>query len=105
MVFQRDDMPLAERDWRVHNIIARASGNFLFVILLNYFTRMTRDSSRRYFEVEANRRRSKKFHRDIYAAIEKGDASKARCIMANVMQFAEIQTLKVLGIDSGRTEK
>jgi GntR family transcriptional repressor for pyruvate dehydrogenase complex len=105
VVFQSDDMPLQERDWRVHNIIARASGNFLFVILLNAFTGLTRDSSKLYFDVEANRQRSMKFHREIYAAIEKGDASKARKIMKDVMQFAEIQTLKALGIDSRRTKK
>ncbi len=105
VVFQSDDMPLEERDWRVHNLIARAGGNLLFVILLNSFTQMTRDLSKLYFEVEANRQRSMKFHRDIYAAIENGDAPKARRIMADVLQFAEIQTLKALAIDSRRTKK
>jgi GntR family transcriptional repressor for pyruvate dehydrogenase complex len=105
VVFRSNDMPLEEKDWRVHNIIARASGNLLFVILLNSFTQLTRDSSKLYFEVEANRHRSMKFHRDIYAAIEKGDASKAKRIMADVLQFAEIETLKGLGIDSRRTKK
>jgi len=56
-------------------------------------------------EFATHRQRSIKFHREIYAAIEKGDAPKARKIMADVLQFAEIQTLKVLGIDSGRTRK
>lgn len=105
IIFRSDDMPLVEKDWRVHNLIARASGNFLFVILLNSFTQLTRDSSQRYFEVEANRQRSMKFHRDIYAAIEKGDAPKARRVMADVLQFAEVQTLKALGINAGRTGK
>jgi GntR family transcriptional regulator, transcriptional repressor for pyruvate dehydrogenase complex len=105
VVFESDDMPLEDKDWRVHNIIARASGNFLFVVLLNSFTEMTRDSSQRYFEVEANRRRSMKFHRAIYAAIERGDAPKAKKIMADVTGFAEVQTLTALGNDPGRTKK
>ncbi len=105
VVFQSDDMPLEERDWRVHNIIARASGNFLFVIFLNSFTGLTRDSSKLYFDVEANRQRSIRFHREIYAAIEKGDAPKAKRIMSDVLRFAEVQTLKALGIDSGRRKK
>jgi len=105
IIFQSDDMPLQERDWRVHNIIARASGNFLFVILLNSFTGLTRDSSKLYFAVAANRQRSMKFHREIYAAIEKGDAPRAKRIMADVLQFAEVQTLKALGIDSRRTKR
>lgn len=103
VVFESPDMPLEEKDWRVHNLIARASGNFLFVVLLNAFTQMTRASSRRYFEVEANRRRSMTFHRHIYAAIERGDAPKARKIMGAVMRFAEIQTLQAAGIGPGRT--
>jgi DNA-binding FadR family transcriptional regulator len=56
-------------------------------------------------EFATHRQRSIKFHREIYAAIEKGGAPKARKIMADVLQFAEIQTPKVLGIDSGRTRK
>jgi len=98
VVFESPDMPLEEKDWRVHNLIARASGNVLFVVLLNAFTQMTRASSLRYFEVEANRRRSMAFHRDIYAAIERGDASKARKVMRDVMHFAEIQTLRAASI-------
>ena len=105
IVFQNDDMPLEEKDWRVHNIIARASGNVLFVVLLNSFTQLTRDAAQRYFEVEANRQRSQKFHRDIYAAIEVGNAPRAKRIVADVMQFAEAATLKALGIDSRRTRK
>jgi len=98
-------MPLEETDWRVHNLIARAGGNLLFVILLNSFTQLAPNSSNRCFEVATNRQRSMKFHRDIFAAIEKGDASKARRIMADVLQFAEVQTLKALSIDPGRTKK
>jgi GntR family transcriptional repressor for pyruvate dehydrogenase complex len=105
VVFQSDDMALEEKDWRVHNLIARASGNLLFVILLNSFTGLTRDSSKLYFAVAANRQRSMKFHREIYAAIEKGDAPRAKRIMADVLQFAEVQTLKALGIDARRTKR
>ncbi|MCX5765869.1 MAG: FadR/GntR family transcriptional regulator [Gemmatimonadetes bacterium] len=95
-VFAHDDMPLAERDWRVHNIIARASGNVLAVLLINAFTQFTRDAIEPYFIDEANRRRSMKFHRDICAAIEKQDGSKARRVMAEVLAFAEVQSLKAI---------
>lgn len=104
VVFASDDASLEERDWRVHNIIARASGNLLFVILLNAFTDLTREAVRRYFAVETNRKRSRKFHRDIYAAIEGGDAAKARKIMAEVMRFAEVQTLKALDSNAGEDQ-
>jgi len=101
VVLGADDVPLEEKDWRVHNIIARASGNLLFVILLNSFTGLTRDAARLYFEVEANRQRSRKFHRDIYAAIKGRDAARAKKVMSDVMKFAEVQTLKAFGAGTG----
>lgn len=104
VIFRSAGMPIEERDWRVHNIIARASGNLLFVILLNSFTGLTGDSSKLYFEVEANRQRSVKFHREIYAAIEKRDGPRARKVMADVLHFAEAQALKALGIDGRRAK-
>ena len=102
IIFQSDEMPIEERDWRVHNIISRASGNLLFVILLNSFTRLTRDSSQLYFAVEENRIRSQKFHEEIYEAIKRKEALKAKKIMLEVLKFAEEQTLKALGIGIGR---
>jgi GntR family transcriptional regulator, transcriptional repressor for pyruvate dehydrogenase complex len=105
IVLHADDMPLAEKDWRVHNLIARASGNHLFVIILNAFTGITQDSSQLYFNVPANQARSRKFHREIHAAIKDRDAPKAKKIMAEVLDFAETQTLAALGIGHERRKK
>jgi GntR family transcriptional repressor for pyruvate dehydrogenase complex len=102
IIFKSHEMPIEEKDWRVHNIIARASGNLLFVILLNSFTRLTRDSSQLYFAVEENRIRSQKFHEEIYKAIQRKDAEKAKKIMLDVLQFAEEQILKAIGTDIRR---
>ncbi|MCK7467867.1 MAG: GntR family transcriptional regulator [Desulfosudis oleivorans] len=46
-----EDLPLEERDWRVHNIIARASGNLLFLILLNSFTDLAGRLTNLYFPI------------------------------------------------------
>jgi GntR family transcriptional repressor for pyruvate dehydrogenase complex len=100
-----EGMPIAEKDWRVHNLIARASGNVLFVILLNSFTGLTRDSSQAYFEIKKNRQRSIKFHREIYEAIKQRDASQAKQIMYDVLLFAEEATLKARGINVERREQ
>jgi GntR family transcriptional regulator, transcriptional repressor for pyruvate dehydrogenase complex len=105
IVFHSDEMPIAEKDWHVHNIIARASGNLLFVILLNSFTSLTRDSSQLYFDAEENRRRSQKFHGEIYEAIKTKDALKAKEIMLEVLIFTEEQTLKSVGIKIERSKK
>ncbi len=96
LVFHADDMPLGERDWRLHNAIARASGNLLFVVVLNAFTSFARDASKLYFDVPANQQRSLEFHREIYAAIEASDVARARQVMAEVMEFADVQTEALL---------
>lgn len=105
IIFKNDEMPISEKDWRVHNIIARASGNLLFVILLNSFTGLAKDSGQLYFSVEGNRIRSQEFHCKIYEAIKGKNAIKAREIMLDVLKFAEEQTLKAAGIDIERGKK
>lgn len=99
VVFQTEDMPMEKRDWLVHNVIARASGNTLFVIFLNSFTRLAEVPSQLYFGDEANRKRSSLFHAEIYDAIKKKDAAGAKRIMADVLRFAEEQILAALGTD------
>ncbi|MFO7559313.1 MAG: FCD domain-containing protein, partial [Desulfobacterales bacterium] len=98
IVFQTDEIPIEEKDWRIHNLIARASGNLLFVILLNSFTGLTRALSQLYFGIEENRIRSRKFHEEIYEAIKNKEALQAKQVMSDVLQFAEEQTLKAFGI-------
>lgn len=94
LAYQSQGMPIAERDWRVHNIIARASGNFLFVILLNFFTGLLKDFEFFYFDRDENRQRSEIFHREIYQAIKTREPDKARKIMLEVLVFAEEVTFK-----------
>lgn len=105
VVFHADDLPMDEKDWRVHNLIARASGNRLFVIFLNSFTTLAGDSFKLYFSIEQNRRRSTRFHSEIYRAIRDRDAAGAKKIMAEVLEFAEEETLKALGVSTKRGKK
>jgi len=86
---QDTGVPVAERDHRVHNLIARASGNPLFAILLNSFTRLLADHASVYFDRAENRQRSEAFHREILEAIEAGEAQRAAGIMYDVLVFAE----------------
>jgi GntR family transcriptional regulator, transcriptional repressor for pyruvate dehydrogenase complex len=97
IVWASPDMPMEEKDWRVHNLIARASGNHLFVILLNSFTDLAGRLSNLYFLSPDNCRRSVKFYQDIFAAIKAGNPGEAREIMKDVLVYAERQTLTALG--------
>lgn len=105
IIWESEGMPPDERDWRVHNVIARASGNVLFVIFLNSFTAIAGDSARAYFSVDENRKRSMRFYADIYEAIKAKKADKARQIMAEVLDYAEEQTLEAIGLDARKARK
>ncbi len=82
-------LPVEEKDWRVHNLVARASGNVLFAILLNAFTSIAREASHLYFASETNCERSRRFHAELLAAIDAKDADGARRIMHEVLVYAE----------------
>ncbi len=96
VVFDCEDMPMDEKDWRVHNIIARASGNLLFLIILNSFTDLTGRFTNRYFQSPENCRHSEKFHREMYEAIKDRQADMARKIMKDVLVYAEKGTFQAV---------
>lgn len=88
-IIANPDMPIAEKDWRVHNILARASGNILFVILLNSFTTLLKDYAHLYFDNQENCRKSEQFHKDVFKAIKKKKPDSAKKITLEVLTYAE----------------
>ncbi len=95
-VFDSKDMPIDERDWRVHSIIARASGNLLFLIILNSFTDLAGRFTKIYFLSAENCRRTERFHREIYEVIMAGQADMAKEIMKDVLIYAEDNTMDAI---------
>ncbi len=91
------EIPILEKDLRVHLLIAQASRNLLYSIILNFFNQIYRDRGHLYFNNPRNVERSEAFHRDIYHAIETQDAQSARKIMADVLQFTETAIREYLG--------
>lgn len=89
IALQSEAMPIAERDWRLHNIIARAGGNILFVILLNLFTRLLGRYAPLYFDREENAARSAAFHREIHQAIKDREPEKARKLALDIYVYSE----------------
>ena len=88
-IVRSKERSVMEKDIQVHLIIARATGNLLYNILINFFHQIYRDHGHMYFNDPPNAERSEAFHRDICIAIQKQNAESARKIMADVLQYAE----------------
>lgn len=88
-VLHSPDLPVLERDKRVHHIIGLASGNILQILMTNFYEEFFYYFGHLYFENNANINRSEAFHRDIYHAICDQNASVAREMMRDVLLYAE----------------
>lgn len=85
------NMSVLERDYLVHRIIARASGNLFYLFILNFFQRIFRDYGYLYFDRPENAARSEIFHMEIYDALLENDSQKARRVMNDVLVYTEEQ--------------
>ena len=96
LVSETDEKSMGDRDMRLHNIIARASGNVLYVVLLNAFTSHMDDYYNLYFSDPGNRAITPAFHNDICQAIKHREADKAKQIMQDVLKSATEKTMNML---------
>ncbi len=96
IVEAKNALPVLEADLAVHQTIARASGNYLVIFILNFFNKLFRDYGKFYFSDPENENRSRKFHRDVYEAIAKRDPHKAKRIMKDVLEYAHERTMKAI---------
>ncbi|HSV96757.1 MAG TPA: FadR/GntR family transcriptional regulator [Spirochaetota bacterium] len=80
---------MLERDLGVHHLLARASGNLLYIFILNFFNQFFRDHGYLYFSDPENRRRSARFHRDIYGAVAAKQTDRSQKIMTEVLTYTE----------------
>ena len=96
VLYSDTGLSIVEKDIRVHHIIALASGNILYLVLLNFSNKFMRDYGYLYFEDEENRERSLKFHEDMYHAIKAHDAAESREIMRDVMQYSQNAVVRTL---------
>jgi fatty acid metabolism transcriptional regulator FadR len=89
VIRESDDLSILEKDILVHHIIALASSNILYLILLNFFNKFVVEYGYLYFDDPENVKRSKIFHEEIFQAIKGGNCKKARKIMEDVLGYAE----------------
>ncbi|MBC2715223.1 MAG: FadR family transcriptional regulator [Desulfobacteraceae bacterium] len=96
LVSDTNEKSMGDRDMRLHNIIARASGNVLYVILLNAFTSQMDDYCELYFSDPENRAKTIIFHKDIYQAIKNREPDKAKQVMKDILRSAGEKVLDML---------
>jgi GntR family transcriptional regulator, transcriptional repressor for pyruvate dehydrogenase complex len=89
LAWEMPELAISERDKQVHRHIGRASGNLIYALNTNFYEDFFDYAEELYFADPINARRSERFHREIYTAIEKQNASEAREVMAEVLAYAE----------------
>jgi len=87
------DKSLIDKDLEIHQIIAKAGNNILYIFILNFFNDIFKDFGQRYFTNEENRKATSKFHNDILKAVISGDAKSAKKIMNDVITYSEKKVL------------
>ena len=85
-----------EKDLAIHQAIARAGNNILYIFILNFFNDIFKDFGQLYFSLEENKKVTNRFHSDILKAIISGDAKSAKKIMGEVIIYAEKKILPYL---------
>jgi len=88
-VIFHQDLTMLERDIKVHQMIARSTHNMLCTIFLNFFNQLFREYGYLYFDDERNIEHTRTFHREIFDAIKNQQAEVARCVMQDVLLYAE----------------
>ena len=96
LLSESDNKSMAEKDIQLHHIIARASGNVLYVLLLNAFTTQMNDYYAMYFRNPENIDETRMFHKEIYTAIEDRKPEKAKQIMRRVLKSAAKKSMRML---------
>jgi DNA-binding FadR family transcriptional regulator len=89
VAFEAPNLSVMERDKEVHRHVGRASGNLIYVLNTNFYESFFDYAEDLYFADPENANRSRRFHREIYAAIEKQNASDAHEVMAEALAYAE----------------
>ncbi len=93
---QSPDLSVMARDRMIQRIIARASGNILNVLLINFFEDVFDAFGALYFDDPRHRQRSELFHRDIHTAIAQQNAGQARDITREVLLYAEATVMAAI---------
>ncbi len=97
-IIRSDGISLNDRDMLLYRIIARASRNIPFVIILNFFNNsgLVAELLTLYFTDRTNIKHTARFYEEIFEAIKDQKAEKSKKIMHDLLVFAERKTIQIL---------
>lgn len=83
-----------EIDLLWNGLIGEATGNLLYQLVANLFTKLIARLGPLYYNERRDHRRSMVNHREALAAIESGDGARARAVVAEMLGYSEAAILR-----------
>ncbi|RPH87551.1 MAG: FadR family transcriptional regulator [Deltaproteobacteria bacterium] len=96
---QRNTQKITDLDFEFHLLIAVASGNTVYPLLLNSFRQVYTNLSGQFFKDFQVTATVHKYHKDMVKAIESGNGSKARSVIKEILQHGEKYLRKMIDQD------
>jgi GntR family transcriptional repressor for pyruvate dehydrogenase complex len=98
-----------EIDLKTNALLGEASGNLIYQLVNNLFTKLVRHLGPLYYNERRDHARSLATHRDLFAALERRDAAEARRIIGTMLDYSDkailreahgLETAKIIGPDA-----
>jgi GntR family transcriptional repressor for pyruvate dehydrogenase complex len=88
-----DPKAALELDIAMNGLLGEATGNLMYQLVTNLFTRLVRRLGPLYYNEARDHRRSLATHRELLEALEAGDAGSARAIVERMLGYSEERIL------------
>jgi GntR family transcriptional repressor for pyruvate dehydrogenase complex len=86
-----------EIDIKMNQLLGEASGNLLYQIVTNLFTKLVRQLGPLYYNAARDHRRSWETHRALLGALQRQDADEAQRIIRVMLDYSEAKILAEVG--------
>ena len=81
-------------DLKLNRLIGEATGNLMYQLISNLFTKLVKRLGPFYYNARRDAARSVETHRELFAAIEARDASRARELLERMLDYSERAILR-----------
>lgn len=89
-----DPQRALEIDVAMNRLLGEASGNLMYQVVTNLFTKLLHRLGPLYYNERRDHRRSLAIHRELLAALEAGDPAQVRGILEVMLEYSETAILR-----------